>query len=1459
MRKRKKLISVLLSGMMLVSLIQPVSFGENIGEQNAETLFETYTGRYIVKYKENQSSSLNQESVDSAFEKSKQIKQEKINEVSEQKGEEELKEAQRILSSNRGKNNTEDAQIINTLDIDDTKDTYDVIQLNESVDSETFARELEKEANGSIEYIQPDYMMKLQSEETENTSAPSDNASAPAGEVELPPITPEPENTNPVTVALIDTGIDTAHPDLAQHMVQGYDFYNNSPDVSAKSNSLVDVHGTHLAGVITQTAPNAKIMPLKVFENGKAYTSDIIKAIEYAKEQGAEIVNCSWGSSDNNQALKDAMTDSGLLFVCAAGNYGRNVDETPVYPGTFDLENIINVASVNDDLGLSYFSNYGVNSVDIAAKGRDIESTYPGGEYGTQSGTSMAAAVVSGAAAGYASVYSTENIKEALISSSDKISGLAEKTLNGNMLNVDNLYWHKQGQTLDIQAVDEFSIERTPEENLELFASYNNLEVYATIEHPVFLKGNGSVWTLDEAGNPQQIKGLKNIIKLYANGGMFIAIDSLRQAYAYDFFNHENPGTVINTGLKNVVDVLNSNTYFLALTQDGHVWGWGQNENGQAGGDVEDGYFDYNSGIWISEGFEDVYNPIMIGVSIAEPGYGTPLSNIKKIYTDGGVSYAVDNNNTLYAWGWLGRPTPMPEIVDENISFISPQKNGLMKIKTNGSVEYNGVIQTEIPNDVVKLYNDVILFSDGHFNIISADGDTLNFLGGELSDVKDIAASPNDYNKFYAVIKNDDTVWAWGDNTYHSISDSSAAYFSNPIQLFKGEKPSLEEKVIINEQYNNFGNPAYKADQSKLEEMGWKEGKYYGKGELSADSGQLIIKKTSPQDNSTDLVYDVTKTFTQRTDNWRNDPRVSVWTNNFKGKYSVEIKGSFNQARGQVYYDVMGATNTGNEAVVARYKVDPGTSGGFHVYNYMLNGGGTKNYTMWKNPTKNRVIRTTLDCESAAFQTFEDNSYMPSATTVKDAFPNDTFNMTDWGKRNPSEYISGIKISAQSKEAVNSKIAMLDYVKLIEHEKANDPVEYAVNMLSMSDLTDTPEAVTKNLRALPTYQSGADITWTSSRPDILTDEGKLADDPLFDTDIIMTAKITNPQDQFTKYMDFYLTVSPRSGFQEIYSGNAVGTPSSADNEGTKTFEQLPKWNFSYPGISNGTDGEIHTGQVLIKDGYLIFKKISDRQTVNYKDCVVGVRPLSNIKENPLVKSANIGFTAKANGTGTMRFAPLTVDGVPALTLILDASVKAIDVTYGEKTESETVEVKQRINIDPTVEHTYELLMNGNNTFVLKIDGNVIQSVNNTNVRNILPQAESNPVLSQMKVWITNVTFKDTEVGYLKRFSVTKGRTPAFLKTTLNMTVRENAVQTFAMGGPKPDGAFEIAFDPLFLECAPIHAIKGITVDEISTGRVRVTYTDKSSNPFSSVLCRLNFKGKQNGNTAIKIYEDGEVE
>ncbi len=315
-------------------------------------------------------------------------------------------------------------------------DNLEVIKFNRDITVEEINQELNSASLGSeIDYIQPDYEIKLSStsgdiseqwgllntEDTANDISIDVNV-APAWEI---------SEGEGVTVAVIDSGIDITHQGLVNSIwtnsgeiagngidddgnglvddVNGWDFLNDTNVVHNANNSDDELHGTHVSGIIAAqningggtigVAPLSKVMPVKVFENGTAYTSDVIEAIQYAESMGAKVANCSWGMSQNNQALKDTMASSAMLFVCAAGNNGTNNDNNPVYPASYNLPNVISVASISSNGSLSSFSNYGVGTVQVAAPGQSIKSTIPNNFYGQQSGTSMSAAFVSGQAA----------------------------------------------------------------------------------------------------------------------------------------------------------------------------------------------------------------------------------------------------------------------------------------------------------------------------------------------------------------------------------------------------------------------------------------------------------------------------------------------------------------------------------------------------------------------------------------------------------------------------------------------------------------------------------------------------------------------------------------------------------------------------------------------------------------------------------------------------------------------------------------------------------------------------------------------------------------------------------------------------------------------------------------------------------------------------------------------------
>ena len=236
-------------------------------------------------------------------------------------------------------------------------------------------------------------------------------------------------------------------------------------------------HGTHCAGSIAAAtnngkgiigiAPNVKIMALRFLsEKGSGTTADAILAIAYAVNNGATITSNSWGSEGEdpnegkeNKALRDMVQyaqDKGTLFIAAAGNghsgvgYDNDTDSKPGYPASYDHENIISVAAIDNNDQLGPFSNWGQRSVDIGAPGVKTFSTVPGNKYSDTvidtmgitaywDGTSMAAPHVSGAAALYWTAHPElkwRQVKEAILSNAKSISALEGKTSSGGKLDI---------------------------------------------------------------------------------------------------------------------------------------------------------------------------------------------------------------------------------------------------------------------------------------------------------------------------------------------------------------------------------------------------------------------------------------------------------------------------------------------------------------------------------------------------------------------------------------------------------------------------------------------------------------------------------------------------------------------------------------------------------------------------------------------------------------------------------------------------------------------------------------------------------------------------------------------------------------------------------------------------------------------------------------------------------------
>jgi len=202
-----------------------------------------------------------------------------------------------------------------------------------------------------------------------------------------------------VLVAVIDTGIDYNHPDLQDKMWEdlGYDFVNNNNDPMDE-----DGHGTHVAGIVASVAPGAELMALKVIEERDGDWIDLRKAIDYAKDNGADIITMSLGAERGTLKPPVEMSinsayDEGILLTAAAGNED---DDAEFYPAAYDV--VMGVSAVNSTKQKAYYSNYG-DWIEIAAPGggteKQVYSTLPDESYGNKIGTSMACPFTTGIAA----------------------------------------------------------------------------------------------------------------------------------------------------------------------------------------------------------------------------------------------------------------------------------------------------------------------------------------------------------------------------------------------------------------------------------------------------------------------------------------------------------------------------------------------------------------------------------------------------------------------------------------------------------------------------------------------------------------------------------------------------------------------------------------------------------------------------------------------------------------------------------------------------------------------------------------------------------------------------------------------------------------------------------------------------------------------------------------------------
>jgi len=697
----------------------------------------------------------------------------------------------------------------------DRSGKIEVLVLDEKVNPKDLAETLkEAGADKYIEYIQPDFKMGYSAtDEGLSLTVSEDDVNNEGEEVSEIERTEEDAageqalddklagvQLSEVTVAVIDTGIDITHTGLADYIwsnadeiaddgidndgngyiddTTGWDFYNESESVYDAAYPLQSAHGTHIAGIIAATNEDfdVKIMPLKVFGENGAYTSDIIEAINYAEANGAKIVNCSFGSTDNNPALEEAIANSGMLFVCAVGNARTNIEITPVYPACFDLDNVISVTSTNADGGLSYFSNYSSNLVDVAALGRDVSSTLPNGEYGLQSGTSMSAAQVSGVAAAALSVdndMNSSDLKNRLILTSDMLSNLQETVRDGRQINLANAVLNnEQTQIQQNTPADDFDVTGYNPTQDELYQLYTNSgDVVQTSTggyYALVLKENGTVWAwgsneYGQCGNGTtsfsealtQVLGLTNVVSVAAGGYHCLALkgDGTVWSWGYNVRGELGNGTTTNSptpvqvsGITNVTNISGGLYHSLAIKTDGSAWSWGYNNDGELGNGTT----------------TNSTTPVQV----------SGLTNATKIAAGGYHSLAVKTDGTVWAWGYNGHG----ELGNGSTtkSTIPVQASGLTNVASIAGAGYHSL--------AVKTDGTVWAWGYNNCGQLGNGTTTSSTTPVQVSGLADIGSISAGYSHSLAM-KTDGTVWAWGYNGDGQLGNNTTTNSPTPVQV----------------------------------------------------------------------------------------------------------------------------------------------------------------------------------------------------------------------------------------------------------------------------------------------------------------------------------------------------------------------------------------------------------------------------------------------------------------------------------------------------------------------------------------------------------------------------------------------------------------------------------------------------------------------------------------------------
>ncbi len=326
--------------------------------------------------------------------------------------------------------------------------------------------------SGLVEFAEPDYLIRA-------NGAPNDpkyldgtlwalnntgqNGGAVDADVDAPEAWDILISASNIVVAVVDTGVRYTHEDLAPNMWVSPSDGRHGFNAFAVTNEPSDDngHGTLMAGIIGAVGNNGigvvgmawqvQIMACKCLNSsGAGNDSDLIACIDFARTNGARVINASLDSPGYSQAVSNAILsarDAGIIFVGSCGNNSGNVDTSPRYPACYSIDNIVSVAYTTRTDALGSFSNYGATNVDLAAPGDQIYSTffisdssyYPPVSSFNVAGTSYAAAYVTGAFALMLAKYPAENYQQIIsraLNATDPLPALAGKCVTGGRLNL---------------------------------------------------------------------------------------------------------------------------------------------------------------------------------------------------------------------------------------------------------------------------------------------------------------------------------------------------------------------------------------------------------------------------------------------------------------------------------------------------------------------------------------------------------------------------------------------------------------------------------------------------------------------------------------------------------------------------------------------------------------------------------------------------------------------------------------------------------------------------------------------------------------------------------------------------------------------------------------------------------------------------------------------------------------